>query len=317
MRPRRQRCPASPGATGRCLDRCHYPAVASRPRHLRDRTRRPGRPAAVHASVLADAQSADAGARHDAPHLARNAVPDIRHRRPSDTPKGRPPRGYRIPQQRTGTPTDHEREREMSHPDPRHLAEWTGAYPYELPVHDHLHSTDRGIADRPGAGRRASWPRPMTALGVSRPAHQATITKPVAHYDLSWVRLVHTWPPEEQSRASRKASSGTPKSLTCTGAQDAAILVTHTHRGISPFCGRKFSAQIRSLRAANSQVSALRGRSRPKRDRSRARSPSPWHTTTRTKGGEQPGTRAASVGRYTASDPPRSKTPDRATESSE
>jgi hypothetical protein len=32
-------------------------------------------PQPVQASVLADAQSADAGARQDAPHLARNAVP--------------------------------------------------------------------------------------------------------------------------------------------------------------------------------------------------------------------------------------------------
>ena len=49
-----------------------------------------------------------------------------------------------------------------------------------------------------------------------------------------WSNLVHTWPPEEQSRASRKASSSTPKSLTLTEAQDAAVLMTHTHRGISP-----------------------------------------------------------------------------------
>ena len=32
-------------------------------------------PQPVQASVLADAQSAEAGARQDAPHLARNAVP--------------------------------------------------------------------------------------------------------------------------------------------------------------------------------------------------------------------------------------------------
>jgi hypothetical protein len=51
---------------------------------------------------------------------------------------------------------------------------------------------------------------------------------------LSWVKLVHTWPPEEQSRASRKASSSTLKSLTCTGAQDAAVLMVHTHQGIGP-----------------------------------------------------------------------------------
>src|ERR1035441_2826168 len=61
---------------------------------------------------------------------------DIRHRRPSDTPKGDRHANHRIPQQRTGTPTYHEREREMSHPDPRPLAEANGAYPYELPVHD-------------------------------------------------------------------------------------------------------------------------------------------------------------------------------------
>jgi hypothetical protein len=52
--------------------------------------------------------------------------------------------------------------------------------------------------------------------------------------DLSCVNLVHTWPPEEQSRASRKASSSSLKSLTCTGARDVAVLMVHTRRGISP-----------------------------------------------------------------------------------
>src|SRR5260370_13641657 len=42
----------------------------------------------------------------------------------------------RIPQQKNGTAMCHEREQEMSHPDPGHPAEANGAYPYELPVHD-------------------------------------------------------------------------------------------------------------------------------------------------------------------------------------
>jgi hypothetical protein len=40
--------------------------------------------------------------------------------------------------------------------------------------------------------------------------------------------------------------------------------------GYPPVCGRRFSAQIRSQRGANFQVSASQDRSRPKRDLSRA-----------------------------------------------
>jgi len=69
--------------------------------------------------------------------------------------------------------------------------------------------------------------------------------------------------------ASREASFSTRESLTWTGVQDAVVLMVHTHRGISRSVDRKFSAQIRSLPAANSQVGALRDRSRPKRDTSR------------------------------------------------
>ena len=47
-------------------------------------------PQPVQASVLADPQSADAGARQDAPHRPEAPSRGIRHRRPSDTPKGRP-----------------------------------------------------------------------------------------------------------------------------------------------------------------------------------------------------------------------------------
>ena len=57
-----------------------------------------------------------------------------------------------IPQHRNGTAMCHEREREMSHPDPRHLAEANGAYPYELPVHDSaITGTGTGM---PGADTR-------------------------------------------------------------------------------------------------------------------------------------------------------------------
>jgi hypothetical protein len=52
--------------------------------------------------------------------------------------------------------------------------------------------------------------------------------------DLTWVNLVHTWPQQERSRASRKASFRTLKSLACTGVLGTAILMTHTHRGIDP-----------------------------------------------------------------------------------
>jgi hypothetical protein len=38
-------------------------------------------------------------------------------------------------------------------------------------------------------------------------------------------------PPQEQSRASRKASFRTLKSLTCTGVLGTVIMMTHTHRG--------------------------------------------------------------------------------------
>jgi len=58
----------------------------------------------------------------------------------------------RIPQHRNGTAMCHEREQEMSHPDPRHLAEADGAYPYELPVHDSaITGTGTGM---PGADTR-------------------------------------------------------------------------------------------------------------------------------------------------------------------
>jgi hypothetical protein len=58
----------------------------------------------------------------------------------------------RIPQQRTGTAMCHEREQEMSHPDPGHLAEADGAYPSELPVHDSA-TTGTGTG-MPGTGTR-------------------------------------------------------------------------------------------------------------------------------------------------------------------
>ena len=75
--------------------------------------------------------------------------------------------------------------------------------------------------------------------------------------------------------ASRKASSRTLRSLTCIGVWGAVTLMVHTHRGTGPSATGDFSAQIRSLRAANSQVSASRNRSRPKRDPSRVPAPRP------------------------------------------
>jgi Cytidine and deoxycytidylate deaminase zinc-binding region len=52
--------------------------------------------------------------------------------------------------------------------------------------------------------------------------------------DPSWVTLVHTWPSEEQSRASRKASSRALKSLTRTGVRNAVTLMANTRWGIGP-----------------------------------------------------------------------------------
>jgi len=59
---------------------------------------------------------------------------------------------------------------------------------------------------------------------VHRIVHEAS--------DPSWVKLVHTWPPQEQSRALRKAPFRTLKSLTCTGELGTVIMMTYTHRGI-------------------------------------------------------------------------------------
>ena len=81
-------------------------------------------PQPVQASVLADPQSADAGARQDAPHQARtrpagaSGIADAISSTPPDRPPARPPgnharprRSRRIPQQRNGTAMCHERER--------------------------------------------------------------------------------------------------------------------------------------------------------------------------------------------------------------
>ena len=110
-------------------------------------------PQPVQASVLADApeRRRRPAARRTPPGPKRRAgtsgIADLLTRRKEDRHAN-----YRIPQQRTGTPTYHEREREMSHPDPRHLAEANGAYPYELPVHDSaITGTGTGM---PGADTR-------------------------------------------------------------------------------------------------------------------------------------------------------------------
>ena len=95
-------------------------------------------PQPVQASVLADAPSTDAGQRHEAPRLPETPCRDIRHRRPSDTPKGRPPRQPPHPaaqDQHTHVPRKGQRNRVT--PDPRHLAERERGLPrYKLPVHD-------------------------------------------------------------------------------------------------------------------------------------------------------------------------------------
>jgi hypothetical protein len=67
----------------------------------------------------------------------------------------------------------------------------------------------------------------------------------------SWVKLVHTWPPQEQSRAPRKAPFRTLKSLTCTGELGTVIIMTYTHRGIGPSATedlvRKFARSERQI----------------------------------------------------------------------
>jgi hypothetical protein len=85
-----------------------------------------------------------------------------------------------------------------------------------------------------GQGRSRPQRGPARCLPGGPERQKAVSLLRYARLDLSWVKLVHTWPPEEQSKASRKASSSTLESLTCTGAQDAAVLMVHTHRGIGP-----------------------------------------------------------------------------------
>ena len=87
--------------------------------------------------------------------------------------------------------------------------------------------------------------------------------------NLSWVNLVHTWPPSERSRAVAEGFIRTLRSLTCNGTRGTATLMGYTPGGTSPCATGDFSAQICWLRAKNSQVSVSPDRSRPKRDPSR------------------------------------------------